>query len=186
MSISATRLKLEQFGQLIVENAQRELGAYKPRKSFRAKWKNGKLVSFTTSIKRRRSDNTGALRNSINYTITETQKGYMLNISSLDYGIYVNEGRLPGKGIPKRDLMQYIRQKPIRPQKQGGGFLPKTQSNLESLAFLINRKIKTFGIESNPFLDNTIEKFEPRLVSELEEAYAIDIADQIRENVGRL
>ena len=56
---------LEQFGDNVVSNAQRELGATKTRNSYKAKWKNGKLQSYKVVKRKRKSDNTGALRESL-------------------------------------------------------------------------------------------------------------------------
>lgn len=175
---------INQFGDDVVSAAQRELGAVKTRKSYRAKWQNGKLKSFTVKKRRSRADSTGALRKSLEYDVRETKDGFRIEFKGLDYGLYVESGRLPGKGIPKSALDRWIKAKPIRPRAEGGGFAKKTASALNSLAFLINRKIKFFGIEANPFMQPSIERFKPVLLTDLEKGYAKDIADEIRENYG--
>ena len=52
------------------------------------------------------------------------------------------------------------------------------------MAFMMNRKIKYFGIEPNPFMNEAIAFAQPKLAEELSEAYAKDIADQLRESYG--
>lgn len=176
---------LKQFGEKVISNAQRELGTTKPRKSYRAKWRKGKLLSYEIKMKRRRTDNSGALRESLSYNVEKVQGGFVLTISSLDYGIFVNEGRDPGKGMPPAILKRWLKSKPVRLQKEGGGFVKQTSKGIDSLAFLINRKIKTFGIEANPFMTMSLEKYRPELAGSIGEKYAEDLADQIREKYSK-
>ena len=174
--------KIKKFADDVISNAQRELGATKTRNSYRAKWKNGKLQSFTIKKVKRRADATGALRNSLDYSIKESGKGFTINFTGLDYGIYVEEGRLPGRGIPVNALQRWIKAKRIRPQKEGGGFIKGTPAAVKSLGFLINRKIKTFGIEANPFMQPSIERYKKNFLDDLGKGYAEDIANEIRNN----
>ncbi len=181
---------LDRFGALVVERAKKELNALKPRKVYRARWKRGRLKSFQVKIKQHRADSSGALKNSLQYDVVETSQGATLVIESLDYGVYVQEGRLPGRGIPSRAMDKYIREKKIRPQDTvKGGFKKfdknnKKDRNLKAMAFMMNRKIKYFGIEPNPFMNEAIAFAQPKLAEELSEAYAKDIADQLRESYG--
>tara|TARA_R100001530_G_C4305191_1_gene151532 strand:+ start:297 stop:848 length:552 start_codon:yes stop_codon:yes gene_type:complete len=172
---------LEQFGDNVVSNAQRELGATKTRNSYKAKWKNGKLQSYKVVKRKRKSDNTGALRESLSYKVLRKGDLFILEISALDYAIYVDQGRKPGKGIPVTILKRWIKSKPVRLQKDGGGFVKQTDKAINSLSFLINRKIKTFGIEPTNFMSNSVDKFQPKLAEELTPAYAAFIADKIRD-----
>jgi hypothetical protein len=176
---------LNEFAEKVISNAQRELGTTKPRKSYKAKWRNGKVTSFEVKMKRRRSDNTGALRESLDYDVQKTGGGYLLTISSLDYGIFVNEGREPGKGMPVAILKRWLKSKPVRLQKEGGGFIKQTPKGIDSLAFLINRKIKAFGIEANPFMSMSLEKYQPELAGSIGEEYAKQVAETIRERYSK-
>jgi hypothetical protein len=183
--VSNVKDTLDRFGALVVERAKKELNALKPRKVYRAKWKRGRLKSFQIKIKQQRADSSGALKNSLQYDVVDTTNGATLVIDSLDYGVYLQEGRLPGRGIPPRAMAQYIREKKIRPQDTvNGGFLKKTPQNLKAMAFMMNRKIKYFGIEPNPFMNEAIAFAQPKLAEELSEAYAKDIADQLRDSYG--
>ena len=108
--------------------------------------------------------------------------------------MYLQEGRLPGKGIPPAILEAWIRKKGIRPQNlKSGGFRKSKASkkkdqegdkNVKALAFMMNRKIKFFGIEANPFMTRALAFAQPKLAEELGEAYAKDIADQLRDSYG--
>ena len=185
---------LDRFGALVVERAKKELNSLKPRKVYRAKWKKGKLQSVQIKIKQQRADSSGALKNSLEYHVQETSNGATLVIESLDYGFYLQEGRLPGKGIPPRAMDAWIKSKGIRPQDTVKGGFKKSKrtkggkgegdKNLKAMAFMMNRKIKYFGIEPNPFMNEAIAFAQPKLAEELSEAYAKDIADQLRESYG--
>jgi hypothetical protein len=176
---------LNEFAEKVISNAQRELGTTKPRKSYEATWRKGKLLSYQVKMKRRRSDNSGALRESLDYDVQKTGGGYLLTISSLDYGIFVNEGREAGKGIPPLALQKWLRTKRIRPKDKDGKFLKESFSAYSSLAFLINRKIKQFGIEANPFMTMSLERFQPELAGSIGEQYAKELADQIRKKYSK-
>ncbi len=176
---------LNDFGALIVERAAKELNALMPRKVYRATWKKGKLTSVQVKMKQQRADSSGKLKESLKYSVEDTAFGKTLIIESLDYGIYLENGRLPGKGIPPAAMMKYIRDKKIRPQDTvTGGFKKKTDANLQAMAFMMNRKIKFFGIEANPFMTRALAFAQPKLAEELGEAYAKDIADQLRDSYG--
>ena len=174
--------KIKKFADDVISNAQRELGATKTRNSYRAKWKNGKLQSFTIKKVKRRADNTGALRNSLDYSIKETGKGFTVNFTGLDYGIYGEEGRLPGRGIPPLALQKWIRTKRIRPRDKDGKVLKESFQAYSALGFLIKRWIKTFGIEPNPFMQPSIERYKKNFLDDLGKGYAEDIANEIRNN----
>ena len=176
---------LNEFAEKVISNAQRELGTTKPRKSYEATWRKGKLLSYQVKMKRRRSDNSGALRESLDYNVEKLKDGYLLTISSLDYGIFVNEGREPGKGMPVAILKRWLKSKPVRLQKEGGGFVKQTAKGIDSLAFLINRKIKAFGIEANPFMTMSLERFQPELAGSIGEEYAKQVAETIRERYSK-
>jgi hypothetical protein len=97
----------------------------------------------------------------------------------------VNEGREAGKGMPVAILKRWLKSKPVRLQKEGGGFVKQTAKGIDSLAFLINRKIKAFGIEANPFMSMSLERFQPELAGSIGEEYAKQVAETIRERYSK-
>ena len=187
MSINALRKSLDKFGEEVADAAKRNLGS-QPRKSYRAKWKNGKLQSYQVTTKQRRINNTDTLRQSIDYKVIEKGDNTILQLSTIDYGVYVEEGRKPGKGIPPNVLKAWIDSKPIRVNTSETGFVKLSKETAEArkrtLGFLINRKIKTFGIEPVFFMKRAVDQFLPQLSDEIGEAKAVDIANQIKEKYG--
>ena len=127
---------LESFGQDVVRLSQINVGS-----TMRATNSRGKTY-------RKRIDNSGALRNSISYQLQmrgDDGRFTAANItfSMLDYGKYVDAGRKPGKGIPIKPLIAWIKKKPLKIRDlETGSFVKATESRINSLAFLISRKAK--------------------------------------------
>ena len=182
MSLTETEqyAELTTFAEGVVKDARIELGAKQPKKSYRAKWKGGKLQSYTVTTKRYASDNTKELKQSLRYEIKEVQGNILVVFYAAEYWYYVNFGRKAGKGVPPEIINAWVKQKPVRPQKGGGaGFAKNTESARRSLAFLINRKIKTFGIEGNMFFTKTVNIYSDKLRENLGKRVANDLLKQI-------
>lgn len=112
----------------------------------------------TVDGKRRRIDNSGDLRRSLRYELLKTDKGYSVKFFMLDYGAYVDKGRKPGKGIPIDKLKSWIKSKPVRLRDlKTNRFIASTESRINSLSFLINRKIREKGIAPTNFLSEPLQ-----------------------------
>lgn len=183
---------LTDFASSVVKDARLELAAKQPKKSYRAKWKGGQLQSYTTTTKRYASDNSKELSSSLRYEIKEVLGNLLVVFYAKDYWYYVNFGRKGKLGInglpPKPDAVgakppiinAWVKEKPVRPQKGGGaGFAKNTESARRSLAFMINRKIKTFGIEGNMFFTKTINIYSDELRDTLGKRVANDLLKRI-------
>ena len=68
------------------------------------------------------------------------------------YGKYVDEGRKPGKGVPIEPLTKWIKEKGIKGRDKEGRFITH-----ESLAFLISRGIKKYGIKETNFIELSLQ-----------------------------
>ena len=109
--------------------------------------------------RRRVTDNSGALRNSIEGNYSVGPNSFESSISMLGYGVYVDEGRRPGKWAPPEVIREWVRTKPIRVRNVGtGSFAKPTEQARNSLAFLINRKIKEKGIKPTRFFTEPFEE----------------------------
>lgn len=183
---------LSEYAEKLINDMKLSLGANRSRKNYRASWSNGKLKSYKVTRSNRRIDPKGPLGESLDYNIQVKNGNLFLDIQGLDYALYVNEGRKPGKGIPIKAMNDWlgspkIKLQGIKKDKNGKlistGFVSKTPKLIKSVGFLMNRKIKTFGIEPVPFIDEAIKKNEGG-ISLLEEAYAKDIAEEIAKETG--
>jgi hypothetical protein len=112
---------------------------------------------------------TGNLYNSIevkyNPELNEIQ------VLMLDYWRYVNDGRKPGKYVPLKPLMNWIRVKGFNKNKKTGKF---EKFKIKNVAFAISTNIKKFGIAPTYFYDNAATKFEKSFEDEAVIALGID------------
>lgn len=173
---------LESFGQDVVRLSQINVGSYRRATNSRGK-------SY-----RKRIDSSGALRNSIGYSLDmRGEDGRFIagrvSFSMLDYGKYVDAGRKKGKGIPIKPLVAWIKKKPLKIRDlETGSFVKATESRINSLAFLISRKAKEKGIKpTNFFSDPFNEKYKELstdLANAVGEDYANAVAQDIDNNLG--
>lgn len=104
---------------------------------------------------------TGDLINSIGYQVVETANGWELEITSLDYLTYVDEGRKPGKMPPTKPIRKWIDDKKI-----------SVIGSKDSAAFLIARSIGEKGIKPTNVIDKTIKQVMSRQEQILTDAIA--------------
>ena len=171
MLTTNTEAYLTAFAQRVLQQAQLELGAYK-----------------TIDGKRRRTDSTGNLRNSLpgSYSIkvmpnSMSLKFFEENEAWKTYGYVVDAGRKPGKMPPTDAIKQWIRQKPLRLRDlKTGSFVRMTESKVNSVAFAIAKKMKEEGTKPTYFFTTPFRLAFENLPEELGQAYALDVADFLR------
>lgn len=115
-------------------------------------------------------DATGTLINSISYEILYDGAMLTLEFDMADYGIYVDQGRRPGKMPPISNIADWCRVKGI----------PQTA------AFPIARKIGKEGIPATPFFSSTVESTRDTLVQELAIAGAKDVQLYLEKKIAKL
>ena len=142
------------------------------------------------NLSRNGSNSTGKLNNSIEYKLKEDAKGFELSIWMEHYGMLLDAGQLGkkkkilkgwnksifiprGKGFTTKypnigAIRNWIRQKPI-----------SSNLSLNSLSFLIARKIFNEGIQPRLFMSDAYNKHEKTLENELLGGIDKDIDDQI-------
>lgn len=77
-------------------------------------------------------------------------------ISMLDYWQNVNDGRKPGKYVPIKPLMEWIRHKGFNKNKKTGKF---QKFNIKGMAFAVSKNIQKFGIAPTNFYDDAFVDF---------------------------
>ena len=104
----------------------------------------------------------GLLGNSLTTQVNAEDGIYEVTLRIQDYWKYVEYGRLPGT-FPNVDaLKKWIQIKPIIPTPDRSGHIP----SLDSLAYLIGRKIERLGIEPKYYLNNTLDALDLTLLEE--------------------
>lgn len=184
MEFARTEKALQQLGDAVVERAQLELGIKQTFKVPKIKWQRagkgwrGKKVG--TRIRRGKINSSGQLSKSLKAVIEYTDGQPFVNIVGADYGIYVNNGRKAGKYAPPRAIFRYIANKPIKIRdSKTGAFKRGTPQDYESLAFLINRKLRYFGTEPTHFMDKAVEAILPKYEAEIEKALIDDFKNSL-------
>ena len=146
----------------------------RPRVSIRAKWKKvgggWQVVSATKKTFRGNYVASGQLVNSIQ----ADPKGLTLGISMNETADYVQKGRKPGKGIPINSMRNWVKMKRIQPRDMGTGRF-KSKANAEGMRFMMNRKIKYFGITPFPFVTEARQQILPSFNKALTQAMKQDI-----------
>jgi hypothetical protein len=96
---------------------------------------------------------TGALYNSIKVSFDPATK--QIKVNMLDYWRYVNDGRQPGKYVPLKPLMDWIKTKGLNRDTRGRF----KKFNIKSTAFAMSASIKKFGIQPTNFYDDSFDVF---------------------------
>lgn len=122
----------------------------------------------------------GSLSNSVTANVEMDGTVFEVSLTLNEYWKYIEGGRPPtqnnGNGELRRNILQWIKVKPVLP-KPFNGKLPTE----EQLAYLISRKIHREGYEGKEPLKKTFEEVEDMLKSDLEIAFAEDIAEDIEK-----
>ena len=122
----------------------------------------------------------GSLSNTLSVNVEQNGVLYEVSFNINKYWRWLEEGRQPtknnGNGELMRNILQWIRQKPVLPTPFNGK-LPTE----EQLAYLISRKIHREGYEGKEPLKKTFEEVEDMLKEDLENAFAEDIAEDLEK-----
>ena len=171
---------LADFADNVVRLAKINIG-----KTYTAKNSRGKSY-------KKRIDNSGKLRNSITSELkTRTEdgrfsKGFII-FKMLEYGLNVDKGRRAGKGVPPQVLIDWIKKKPLRIRDlETGSFVKQTESRVKGLAYVINRKIKKYGIPATNFFTDAYESQEDKFIAEMQEAIAQDNVEYIKTQIDTI
>ena len=126
--------------------------------------------------------NSGKLERSINVSHTQDKGNYALSVHWEDYGEFVDDGRKPGKGIPVSKLKQWIVSKKMTVRDANGKSVSMTDSKLDGLAYVINRKIKNEGIKPTYFLTKPLEEMINKFANDVAYAIGEDILADIMKD----
>jgi len=158
----------------------------RPRTSIRAKWKKvgagwEPVGPPTKKTFRGNYVASGQLVNSIQ----AAPKGLDIGIKMARYGEAIVLGRAPmgksrgGKGIPLDSMRNWTKMKRIQPRDLSTGKF-KSNATAESMRYLMNRKIKHFGIEPFPFVTMARQEILPSFNKALSKAMATDIKSRFK------
>ena len=127
---------------------------------------------LSQGLKESNSDASGELDASIGFRVKSTSKGLDLNIDMLEYWGAVDGGRKAGKQPPTSVILKWLTYPNVRDKlRSGQSDASFTDSQAQSLAFLIARKIGKQGTKGTDFATNVfkstlIQKDLPKIVSD--------------------
>lgn len=133
-------------------------------------------AKLTKEAKQNLSDNkaSGDLYNSLKIVEDKVNGGFTISVEMEDYGFYVDEGRKPGKGIPVNDLKKWIVQKGLDKKDKS---TRTAEQKINSLAYVINRKIREEGIKETNWLTEPLEDLFPKFAEDVTDAFGDDLID---------
>jgi len=114
----------------------------------------------------------GTLYNTINVKFDKTLDEIV--VSMQDYWKFVNDRRKPGKYVPIKPLMQWIRTKGFNKNTDTGKF---QKFSIKGTAFAISKNIQKFGIAPTYFYDKAFNIFEKEFETEAVKALGIDVGN---------
>jgi len=157
----------------VIVTAQRNLGATVSVKETNASG---------TRIKKRRRVASGTLKRSLSFFVRKgsgnTSVKFIAKGAAARYADVINQGRRPNsKPPPVYAILQWMKTKPIRIQKKGGGFIKTSEKEKEQYAFLIARKIGKYGIAGTHYFTEAVDQHLPELELSLQYFIEKSIAD---------
>lgn len=96
---------------------------------------------------------TGSLYNSIRVSFDPATNRMKTNM--LNYWRYVNDGRQPGKYVPLKPLIAWMKAKGMNRDTKGRF----KKFNIKGVAFAISKSIQKFGIQPTNFYDDSFDVF---------------------------
>lgn len=154
-----------------------------------------RVITFARgNLLRQRKNASGSLRDSIDYDLKITKKGnipssFRLQFLMEDYATFIEDGvngtrkkygspySYSRKQPPSNVILQWIRTKPVRLRDSKGRYRKQKNREIQSLAFLIARKIKERGIKPTPFFFPAFEKAFDKIDSEVVDTFALELED---------
>jgi hypothetical protein len=176
---------VKEAANFMAKAAQLTLQAKHTRTAIRANWKKvGEGWQPTNVTKQKFKANYVSSGNLVR-SIKPIAEGLEFGIEFDSYGQRIIDGRQPfgknkgGKGIPPSTLNEWMKMKRLRPKDPSNGqFIKNTAANKKSMSFMINRKIKHFGIEPFDFVKMPRTYTMIKYRAKIKEAVMQDIANQ--------
>jgi hypothetical protein len=174
---------VKEAANFMAKAAQLTLQAKHTRTAIRAKWKKvgQSWEPDGPPMKQKFRANYVSSGNLVR-SIKPIADGLEFGIEFDSYGQNIIDGRQPfgknkgGKYIPPPALNEWMKMKRLRPKDPSSGqFIKNTDSNRKAMSFMINRKIKHFGIEPFDFVKM------PRTYTM--DKYRVKITEAVRQDI---
>jgi hypothetical protein len=175
MKYKLTEEVVKEASEFMAKAVRLTLEAKHPRTAIRASWKKTGGGWQPINVVKQKVRANYVASGSLVKSIKPFSKGLEFGIEYNQTGEFLREGRQPfgknkgGKGIPPDTLHQWAKMRNIRPRDlKNNQFIKNTESNRNAMSFMMNRKIKHFGIEPFDFLKKprvyTLDKYRSKII----------------------
>lgn len=143
------------------------------------KWAQLVVTNAKSILLRNKKIATGALYNSVRYTINA--KG-QIEFLYAPQGKWVTQGRKKGARFPPPSpIAKWIKAKGIKPTTRNGKLMSE-----ESLVYLISKGIAEDGIKALPFMKMAIKQAEIQLAKELKKVATQNLVNRLKVTANKL
>ena len=166
---------INDFWSNVIKFARLNIGQTRTVKNFKGR-----------NVKRRIED-TGKLRNSLDYEVKVMPNSFSSFLVMEDYGTDIDQGKKAG-GMPAniQSLKKWIRHKPARLRDIKGQFVKMDDLRVTSFAKHIQYMHQRFGTAATNFLSDPFEKEFKKLPDELIEAFGLDVESFMESSLSNL
>ncbi len=164
------------FKKIQLKETEKSLRRFADKVIARAKWnlanRKGKHKGPANTRDKKLSDSLG-----YNMSIDEMTGDVQIEFGAAEHWKYVEYGRKKNrKAPPPSALRNWIKIKPLRLRDlQTGRYIEKNESNINSAAFLMGRKIKKKGIPPRFFWRDAFAMHYKRLPPHVAKSYVVDV-----------
>lgn len=191
MKYKLTEAVVSRAADYFASQAKLELQAKRPRLKLRAKWvKVGNSWEPAGPPQRSTTRRNAVASGNLVRSLQGWTQGLEFGVQMDWYGQAVIDGRQPegknrgGKGIPPDKMSQWSKMKGLKPRDiKTGQLLKNSPSNRKAMNFMMNRKIKHFGIEPFDFIKMprrvTLDKYRDEIAAAVKK----DIENNLRNDI---
>ncbi len=133
-------------------------------------------------IKKSSKVDEGDLKKSIDISYDVDSNILTMSLTAEHYSYWVDQGRKPGIGMPVKPLKEWIKRKKLTVKDINGKTLKMTDSRLNGLSYVINRKIREKGIKATHFIEDPVELMFDTIGDRLSDAFSKDIENYLLGN----
>ena len=169
MKYPLTEQVIEKAAEYQAAQTKLQLQAKRKRISIRATWKKTGDNWTPVSVEKKTVNKNFVATGNLVRSVKPFSQDLEFGVEFAWYGQAIIEGRKPwgkyngGKGIPVDVMKKWTNDRRLRPRNSQNQFIKNTKSNRNAMAFMMNRKIKYFGIEPYDFAklprQVTLQKF---------------------------
>lgn len=159
------------------------------------------VLESRINLDRARKKDTGKLRRSLKFQVTETSDSYTINLLATKYARYIDKGRPPSRqggktpGEVRTSIEGWVRRNRfrlrgsaanMRRDNRRGDFSALKDYQVRGLAFIISQKIHKYGFVGIEFITDAFKTMEPFITKNVASSYKKDIMKAIEKTINQV